>query len=552
MAKKWQFNPNSIYQPRFETLDTRVDPKSEVRIFYRLMEGLDWSRWEKQYNRNIGRPAIPPRIIASAIIWGFIKGIVSSRDLEYECKYNLEFMWLTRDTRLDHSTIANFKSKHEQQISNIFDNVVGKLAEQELILLETVATDGTVIRAHNARDKTVTSKQLARAKEKLKQRISESLQANEERDDEQREKGELCQIIQMLGSEEQKHKKKLLEKKATISRAKHNSQNKKYEQLEQTLQTIYQERKEGGNYTKKPAQAPQTDPESRVLHLKKDGCAPGYVAVATSDAHMGFVVDARVSSSKAEWESQQEAVKKMYEIMGRYPEKALGDKLYKDIVTLTFLRENGVMPVVPVKSLGAIEGDIAYRKDPSQPVAKELWNKLPREVVVNDKRQKRIGRGAFQYDVHKDCFYCPMGAPLVKRGTCKRYQRRGKVLKRFDYFSPAEQCSECPLRKDCLPKNKKFRKLSRVEGSEIWNEVARYMRFQGGEQEYKKRSHFGETFWGNIKSRWKFYQFTLRGLKKVNTEMRWLGITYNINKLVLFLKRQKADPASFLEKWCES
>ena len=553
MAKKWQFNPNSIYQPRFETLEARVDPNSEVCIFYRLMEGLDWSPWERNYKKkNMGRPAIPPRIIASAIIWGFIKGIVSSRDLEYECKYNLEFMWLTRDTRLDHSTIANFKSKHEQQISNIFDNVVGKLAEQELILLESVATDGTVIRAHNARDKTVTAKQLARAKEKLKQRISEGLQVNEEKDDEQREKGELCQIIQMLGSKEEKYKRKLQEKKAAISRTVHDRQLKKYEQLEQTLQTIHQERKEGGNYTKKPAQAPQTDPESRVLHLKKDGCAPGYVAVATSDAHLGFVVDARVSSSKAEWESQQAAISKMYEILGRYPKKALGDKLYKDIVTLTFLMEKGVMPVVPVKSLGAIEGDIAYRKDPGKPVAKELWDKLPREVVGTDKRRKRISRQAFQFDAREDCFYCPMGEKLVKRGTCKRYQRRGKVLNRFEYFSPPEQCVRCPLKHQCLSKDNKRRKLSRVEGSEVWNEVANHMRFEGGDNEYKKRSHFGETFWGNIKSRLKFYQFTLRGLKKVNTEMRWLGITYNINKLVLLLKREKIESESFLEIWCES
>lgn len=548
MAKKWQFNANSIYQAKFETLDSQLDPHSEVRILYRLMEGLDWSKWESRYNTKMGRPAIPPRIIASAIIWGFIRGILSSRDLEYQCKYNIEFMWLTRDTRLDHSTIANFKSRHEEQILHIFDNVVGKLAEQELILLETIATDGTVIRSQNARDKTMTAKQLARAKEQLKERMRKGLGPHAENNDEQREKGELSQCLQLFGSKEQEYKKKLQKKKEAISK----TVKKKYDGLEQTLQTIDQERKEGGNYTKKPAQAPTTDPQSRVLHLKKDGCAPGYVAVATIDTGKGFVVDARVSSSKAEWESQQAAVQKMYEILGRYPRKALGDKLYKDIVTLTFLMEKGVMPLVPVKSLGAIEGDIAYRKDPSKPIDRELWEKLPREVVGNDKRRTRISRQAFQFDVQQDCFYCPMGEKLVKRGTCRRYQRRGKMLRRFDYLSPPEPCSRCPLKQECLPKNKKSRKLSRVEGSEIWNEVAKNMRFKGGEKEYKKRSHFGETFWGNIKSRWKFYQFTLRGLRKVNTEMRWLGVTYNINKLVLLLKRQKIDPTAFLEKWVKA
>ncbi len=72
-------------------------------------EGMDWSDWEKQCNGRQGQPPIPLYVMAGVILYGLMRRIRSSRQLEYACGHNIDFIWLAEGRKIDHSTICIFR-----------------------------------------------------------------------------------------------------------------------------------------------------------------------------------------------------------------------------------------------------------------------------------------------------------------------------------------------------------------------------------------------------------------------------------------------------------
>ncbi|MCA1759957.1 MAG: transposase [Bacteroidales bacterium] len=56
-----------------------------------------------------GRPAYHPADLLKLYIYGYLNRVRSSRQLEKECKRNIEAMWLLKNLRPDHNTISNFR-----------------------------------------------------------------------------------------------------------------------------------------------------------------------------------------------------------------------------------------------------------------------------------------------------------------------------------------------------------------------------------------------------------------------------------------------------------
>ena len=60
---------------------------------------------------DVGRPAYHPSDLLKLFIYGYMNSVRSSRDLEKECKRNIELMWLLKGLKPDHSTINDFRQK---------------------------------------------------------------------------------------------------------------------------------------------------------------------------------------------------------------------------------------------------------------------------------------------------------------------------------------------------------------------------------------------------------------------------------------------------------
>ena len=115
-------------------LDTHVDADNEVRLIDLFVDSLNLSElgFKVDYEEN-GRPAYHPGALLRLFIYGYLNRIRSSRQLEKECKRNLELMWLMRELQPDHNTIANFRKNNPKAIKQVFRATVQLAKHFDLI-----------------------------------------------------------------------------------------------------------------------------------------------------------------------------------------------------------------------------------------------------------------------------------------------------------------------------------------------------------------------------------------------------------------------------------
>jgi len=92
------------------SLEEAIDQENEVRIIDLFVDSLQLEKFgfKVQFVEN-GRPAYHPSDLLKLFIYGYLNKIRSSRDLEKECKRNIEVMWLLNSLKPDHNTISNFR-----------------------------------------------------------------------------------------------------------------------------------------------------------------------------------------------------------------------------------------------------------------------------------------------------------------------------------------------------------------------------------------------------------------------------------------------------------
>jgi transposase len=97
-------------QVTFFSFDQAVSDDDEVRLIDLFVETIQLSDYgfKMEFIEN-GRPAYHPADLLKLFIYGYLNRIRSSRQLEKQCKINLEAMWLMKGLAPDHNTIANFR-----------------------------------------------------------------------------------------------------------------------------------------------------------------------------------------------------------------------------------------------------------------------------------------------------------------------------------------------------------------------------------------------------------------------------------------------------------
>lgn len=94
--------------------------------------------------------------------------VYSSRKIELAIRENINFMWLTGMTIVDHNTINRFRSnKLKDSFKEIFKQVVLMLASEGLISMKQLYTDGTKIEAQAGRYTFVWGKSIQTNKAKM-------------------------------------------------------------------------------------------------------------------------------------------------------------------------------------------------------------------------------------------------------------------------------------------------------------------------------------------------------------------------------------------------
>jgi transposase len=118
------------------------------------VEQMDLDAFYGAYRANgQGRAAYDPRMMVALLVYSYAVGIRSSRQIERACGGDVSFRVITAMAVPDHSTIAEFRRRHEHAIGELFVGVLALCGEAGLVQVGEIAVDGTRMRASASRDR---------------------------------------------------------------------------------------------------------------------------------------------------------------------------------------------------------------------------------------------------------------------------------------------------------------------------------------------------------------------------------------------------------------
>ncbi len=122
---------------------------------------------------------------------------------------------------------------------------------------------------------------------------------------------------------------------------------------------------------------------------------------------------------------------------------------------------------------------------------------------------------------------------INRKGRLKN--ERGLIS--YRYQARREDCEPCAHKPACCPENRKRgRGLLRIEESAAVLTFRQKMKSEEAQASYRRRGRVAEFCNAWIKSKLGLRQFHVRGLLKVQTEMLWACLTYNLQHWIRLRK----------------
>ena len=121
-----QFRPWLVDEPRLLPASvTEFVPPGHVAHFIRnlVREALDLSAITETYTEERGYPPYDPAMMTALLLYGYSRGVYSSRKLAKACEERLDFMAVTALNRPDFRTISDFRKRHLAALSALFVQV---------------------------------------------------------------------------------------------------------------------------------------------------------------------------------------------------------------------------------------------------------------------------------------------------------------------------------------------------------------------------------------------------------------------------------------------
>lgn len=340
-------------QTEFFCLEQAVSDDNEVRLIDLFASSikLEDHGFDMGFTDN-GRPAYHPCDLLKLFIYGYLNRIRSSRQLEKECRRNIELMWLMKGLIPDHNTIANFRKDNPKAISKVFRATVSLARNFELIGGKLLAGDSTKLRAQNSKKNNFNPKKIERhlayIDDKLEQYNAVLAQQDGDTD------ASVAQEMQDKISKHTQQKNKYLDFK---------------KQLEQTGDV----------------QISTSDPDSRQLITRNNITEVAYNVQATVDAKHNIPVDFKVTNQN-DSKAMGAMVRRTKTIIGNSDFTLLYDKGYHTGTEFDYANRQGVKVLVAVPEVASHAPDTDFD-------------------VAN-----------FNYDNQQDVYVCPAGQKLTTNG----------------------------------------------------------------------------------------------------------------------------------------
>jgi transposase len=143
------------------------------------VEELDLSAFYGDYRADgHGRPAYDPAMMVALLLYAYARGNRSSRGIERECREDVAYRVICANLAPDHSTIAEFRKRHEKRLGELFTQVLSLCRKAGLVNVGVIAIDGTKISANASLDAN-------KSYERIVREILKEAEETDRREDEQ-------------------------------------------------------------------------------------------------------------------------------------------------------------------------------------------------------------------------------------------------------------------------------------------------------------------------------------------------------------------------------
>jgi transposase len=511
MARYKHYDYNQLMMVPVLLEEQLIPGTLEHAIHHVVEERLDMSFFDDRYcNDETGRKAIDPKVLIKVVVFGYSRGLISSRSLERACKENITFMALACGQKPDHSTIAAFVSSLDKEIEQLFIKVLLICEEEGLLGGSHFSLDGLKLSSNASKEWSGTFSDLKKKQEALERKVKEAIREHREADKREGRKSE-------TDRERQQRRIKRLKQKA--------------ERIERFLSE--KEPKIGSSG--KEIQSNVTDNESAKL-TTSHGVIQGYNANAIVDEKHQIVIHAEAfgqSGDSANMEPMLEGAKGKLEAIG-WKEPLKGRQISAD---------TGYYSVKNLEACKDLEVD-AYVPDPQFRKRDIRFADAGRHRRSVDKRKERYKSKKrwfsvedFKLDDRTGKLICPAGKSLYVKN---RNFITPNGYKAIAYQAPKTACRGCRLRSRCLRNpDTVSRQVHVIYGKRpgsITDEMKQKVDTLEGRRIYSRRLSIVEPVFGNIRSCKRMDRFTLRGHIKVNIQWMLYCVVHNIEKIMNFGK----------------
>jgi len=368
---KKTFRPWLVDQPQL--LPPSVDefvPAAHVAHFIRdlVRDQLDLSAIVDSYTEVRGYPPYDPTMMTALLLYGYSRGVYSSRRLARACEERLDFLAVTAMNRPDFRTISDFRKRHLAALSGLFVQVLRLCQKADLVELGHVALDGTKMKANASKHKAMSYGRMKKAEAELAVEVESWLKAAEAADAEEdadygadRRGDEMPDWV----ANKAKRLAKIREAKAALeAEAKDKAEEKAKEP----------KRYRGGRKPKTPAGMPPdkaqrnfTDPESKIMK-GRDGFIQGYNAQAAVDAKAQVIIAHGLTDCAADSDQLVPMVDAIKDNIGEAPSQISADSGYCSEANIQAMEDRKVDAYIATgrqkHGKAAPDGDDARRKGP--------------------------------------------------------------------------------------------------------------------------------------------------------------------------------------------
>ena len=488
-------------------LEKQIIPGTlEYAIHHLIQERIDISYFDERFcNDETGRKAINPKLLMKIVLFGYSRGMISSRSLEWACQKITTFMALACNRTPDHSTIAAFVSSIDEQIEDLFTMVLMICHEEGLLGGTHFSIDGLKLSSNASKEWSGTFEDLNKKKEALRRKVKEIVREHKDTDKKERSK---------YASDKERLEKRI----------------KKLSQQADRIEQFLAENKPKIGSTGKEIQSNVTDNESAKM-ATSHGVQQGYNANAMVDDKHQIITSAEVFGSGTDTKAMGpmlEGARKNLKASG------IENPLEGKIVSA----DTGYYSV---ENLEACEDEKVDAYVPDQQFRKRdvRFKDADRHRRSTDKRHEKYKSKKRYFDVddfimNEDTgkLICPAGAELSVR--CRNFVD-SKGYRFVAYMAPKIACRNCNLRAKCLRNPKTEQRQVHIlyeKPCTITDRMKDKIDTPEGRKIYGKRIGIVEPVFGNIRACKKMDRFTLRGKIKAGIQWKLYCLVHNIEKIL--------------------